>query len=57
MLKLKGQKRKPWLKVGYKISRKWYKKMWNKRVRHSKDLYNDCSYKKLAGPSMWDGIP
>ena len=54
---MKGSKRNRWLKDGLKTSRHWYKKMWNRRVRHCKVTYSNCDYKRLAGVSQWVGIP
>ena len=52
----KGSRRNRWLKDGERVSRKWYKRMWNRRVRHCKDLGAGSHYKRLAGESAWEGI-
>lgn len=53
----KGYKRKWWIKVGIKEVKKHYKNMWNRKVRHSSGLYENCSYKKLNSDSMYDYVP
>ena len=52
----KGNKYHSWYKEGLKISRKWYKKMWNRRVRHSDNIQNGASYKRVARRSIFEGI-
>lgn len=54
---MKGSKRDRWLKDGIKVSRHWYKKMWNRRARHNKNLRDGSFYKRLAKESAWEGIP
>lgn len=53
----KGNKRFEWLAQGIKASKKKYKKLWNKKVRRTKNLSDHCFYKKLAGITMWEMIP
>lgn len=53
---MKGSKRDRWLKDGLKVSRRWHKKLWNRRVRHSRVLKDGSYYKRLAGESVWDGV-
>ncbi len=53
---MKGSKRDRWFKDGLKVSRRWYKKLWNRRVRHSRFSKDGGYYKRLAGESMWDGV-
>ena len=50
---MKGSKRNLWLKECKRISRKWNKRMWNRKVRYS-EVTNNCHYKRLAGNSMYD---
>lgn len=52
----KGSKYKSWLKEGIKVSKKLYKKLWNRKVRHAKNLVSGSMYKKLAKDSMYDGV-
>ena len=52
----KGNKYRSWFKDGIKTSRKWYKKLWNRKVRHSNNIQSGSSYKKVAGESMFNGI-
>ena len=55
--KMKGSKRYKWLKDGCKTSRKWYKSIWNRKIRHgNKVLGKGSFYKKYAKQSMWDGV-
>ena len=54
---MKGSKRNRWLKDGLKVSRHWYKKMWNRRARHCETTYAHCDYKRLASVSQLVGIP
>lgn len=53
---MKGSKRDRWLKDGLKTSRKWNKKMWNRRARHNANLRDGNFYKRLAKESAWEGI-
>ena len=53
---MKGSKRDRWLKDGLKVSRRWYKKMWNRRTRHNGNLRDGSFYKRLAKESAWEGI-
>lgn len=51
---MKGYKYKIYVKQGIKESRKHYKSIWNRRIRHNDNIvYNNCSYKKLAGYSIY----
>lgn len=53
----KGSKRYPWLKKGIHESRKRYKKMWARKIRHSKiDFYNGSYYKKFKGIEEYNYI-
>lgn len=46
----KGNRRYYWLKDGIKVSRKHFKKMWARKIRHQKiDYVNGCHYKKFKG--------
>lgn len=54
---MKGSKRDRWLKDGIKTSRKWLKSTWNRKTRHSKISYSNCSYKKIVGQAMWIAVP
>lgn len=45
------------IKQGVKESRKHFKKMWNRRVRHAKLKYDHSSYKKLCGDSIYTYVP
>ena len=53
---MKGSKRKPYMKAGMKVSRRWYKNIWNRRVRHSSKISKHCEYKKSTGGEIWNGI-
>ena len=54
---MKGSKRYKWLKDGCKTSRKWYKNIWNRKIRRgNKVLGKGSFYKKYAKQSMWDGV-
>ena len=53
MKRNKGAKRDEWLKNGMKESRKHFKSMWNRRVRHAKNVSNGCAYKKLCDDSIY----
>ena len=53
---MKGSKRDRWLKDGIKTSRRWYKKTWNRKARHNRNLSNGNFYKRLAKESAWEGI-
>ena len=48
---MKGSKHKWWIKDGEKTSKKMFKKLWNKKIRH-KELYDNSHYKMYAGESM-----
>ena len=49
-MKNKGNRRYSWLKDGIKVSRKHFKKMWARKIRHQKiDYVNGCYYKKFKG--------
>lgn len=52
---MKGSKRNCWLKDGMKTSKKWNKKIWNRKVRHS-DVSDGGNYRKIAKDSMYDGV-
>lgn len=52
----KGSKRDRWYKDGIKISRKCFKKIWNRKVRKNKDDMSNGEYKKIAAESMFKGI-
>lgn len=53
---MKGFKYKRYIKDGIKVSRKWYKNIWNRRIRHSNKISKNCEYKKVAGGEIWNGI-
>ena len=54
----KGSKRHTWLKDGMKMSKKKYKKYLAKKVRrYNKELYNNCSYKKIDSEKLFEMIP
>lgn len=53
---MKGSKYKSYIKDGMKVSRKWYKDIWNRRIRHSKEISKNCEYKKITGGEIWNGI-
>lgn len=53
---MKGSKYHRWYKEGLVTSRKWYKNVWNRRVRHSKTAFKNSDYKRLAGCELWNGI-
>lgn len=53
----KGSKRYPWLRKGIHESRKRYKKMWARKIRHQKiDYINGCHYKKFKGEEEYNYI-
>lgn len=54
---MKGSKHHRWYKDGIKTSRKWYKNIWNKKVRHDFSIGSHSNYKKFASVSMWVGMP
>lgn len=45
------------IRQGVKESRKHYKKIWNRKVRHAKLKYNHSSYKKLGSDDMYNYVP
>ena len=45
------------IKQGVKESRKHFKKMWNRRVRHYKNDLKNSEYKRLAGVTAYEYIP
>ncbi len=49
----KGSKRYKWLKEGIKDSRKVYKHVWNRKIRHSNKAYKNCEYKRIARDSIY----
>ena len=49
----KGSKRYKWFKEGMKNSRKAYKSVWNRKIRHSNKTYKNCEYKKIAKDSIY----
>ena len=53
---MKGSKRNRWLKDGVKESKKHFKALWNRWVRHSSSLCGS-TYKKIAGKAMWAYVP
>lgn len=53
----KGSKYHPWLRKGIHESRKHYKKMWARKIRHQKiDYVNGCHYKKFKGEEEFNYI-
>ena len=52
---MKGSKRDRWYKEGIKTSKRWYKKIWNRKVRHI-DVSDNNGYRRIAKDQMWDGI-
>ena len=53
---MKGSNRNEWRIAGINRSRKWHKKMWNRRMRHSNEVVSGCFYKRFANKSAYDGI-
>jgi len=53
---MKGSKKDRWLKDGIKESKKHYKKLWNRRVRHSKEELANNEYRKLGSQEMYNYV-
>lgn len=53
MRRNKGSKRKKWLKDGMTASKKHYKPIWNRKIRHAKCKYCHCEYKRIAKDSIY----
>ncbi len=53
----KGSKRYKWLKEGIKDSKKVYKNVWNRKVRHFNKSFIRCEYKKIAKDSIYAYVP
>lgn len=54
---VKGSKKDRWLKDGIKESKKHYKKLWNRRVRHTKETLANNEYRKLGSAEMYNYVP
>ena len=54
---VKGSKKDRWLKDGIKESKKHYKKLWNRRVRHAKEALANNGYRKLGSAEIYNYVP